>query len=97
LKITLRVKELMDERGWGTDELAREASLDEATAQSVYAEESTEMDMATQGRISQALGVLPHEIVGEVEEPQASSTEVDMPRSDDIPTESRTELKGRGN
>ena len=97
MKVTLQVREIMDQRGWGAEDLAREAGLDEATARSIYAGESTEMDLGTQGRISQALGVLPNEIAGDVEEPQASSTEVEMPRADSVPTESRTELKGRGN
>jgi hypothetical protein len=86
MKITLQVQPLVDARGWTVDEFARQAGLDPATAESVYAGRSTELDLAAHSRISAALGVLPNEILASVEEPQDSAAVVPEPRTLDTPT-----------
>lgn len=86
MKITLHVQPLVDARGWSVDEFARRAGLDPATAESVYAGRSTELDLAAHSRISEALDVLPNEILASVEEPQDSAAVAPEPRTLDTPT-----------
>lgn len=75
MKIRLNVRELVDARGWSVEEFAERAGLDPATARGVYAGESTEMDLADHSRISQALDVLPNEILAAVDEPHSEESE----------------------
>ncbi len=75
MKVTLDVRALVEARGWDVVELARQAELDPATAESIYAGRSTELDLATEARVSQALGVRPDEILVSVEEPHSPESE----------------------
>jgi transcriptional regulator with XRE-family HTH domain len=86
MKVTLHVKPLVDQRGWTVAEFAQQAGLDDATAESLYAERSTEIDLAVQSRVSTALGVLPNEILASVEEPQESAAVAPAPRTLAAPT-----------
>ena len=85
MKVTLAVRELVDARGWDVAEFARQAGLDEETAGQVYAGQPAELEVADHGRISQALGVLPNEILAGVEEAQPSAAEAPAPRSIEAP------------
>ncbi len=85
MKVTLAVRGLVDARGWDVAEFARQAGLDEATAGQVYAGQPAELEVADHGRISQALGVLPNEILAGVEEAQPSAAEAPAPRSIEAP------------
>ena len=87
MRVTLAVRELVDARGWDVAEFARRAGLEEATARGAYEGESTELDLAAQGRIAEALGVLPNAILGSVEEPQPSATDAPAPRTLPAPEE----------
>ncbi len=71
MRVTLNVKALVDAHGWDVTELARQVGLDPATAESIYAGRSTEIDLATHSRVSQVLGVRPDEILVSVEEPHS--------------------------
>lgn len=97
MRVTLAVKELMDARGWDVAELARQAEIDPATAESIYAGRSTEMDLATHSKVSEVLGVLPNEILVSVEEPHSSDSERNIAAAsyqrDDLPTEQRPDLE----
>lgn len=75
MKVTLDVRALAEARGWDVAELARQAELDPATAESIYAGRSTEMDLATEARVSAALGVRPDEILVSVEEPHSPESD----------------------
>jgi DNA-binding Xre family transcriptional regulator len=92
MKATLRVKELVDERGWNVRELARQADLDPETAQSMYEGRSTEMELSALSRLSEVLGVLPDEIVASVEEKQPSAQDAPAPRSIDTSEEDITHI-----
>ncbi len=81
MKVALQIKELVDERGWDVAELARVADIDERLAQDLYNGRPTDIDLASESRISQALGVRPDEILADVVEPQPSASEAPMPRS----------------
>ena len=85
MKVTLAVRELVDARGWDVAEFARQAGLDEETAGQVYAGQPAELEVADHGRISQALGVLPNEILAGVEEAQPSAADAPAPRSIEAP------------
>lgn len=85
MRVSLRVRELADARGWDVAELARQAGVDPRTAQSMYAGEPVEMDLATQGQLAQALGVLPNDLVAQVEEPQPSAMDAPAPRDESVP------------
>jgi hypothetical protein len=81
MKVILAVRELVDARGWDVAEFARLTGLDEETAGRAYAGQPVELELADHGRISEALGVLPNEIVAGVEEPQPSAVDAPAPRS----------------
>jgi DNA-binding Xre family transcriptional regulator len=81
MRLTVHIKELADTRGWDTQELANRIGADPQTTQSLYEGRSTEIDVATLGRLSQALGVLPHDILASVEEKQPSASDAPPPRS----------------
>ncbi len=96
MRVCLRVRELLDARGMGVDDLARLTGMDPQTARSVYDGQPTEMDLTTQGHIAQALGVRPDEILGEVQEEQPSVLDLqeeqgrdldvqEMPRDESVP------------
>ncbi len=85
MRVALQIRELVDARGWDVSELARVAEVDQQTAQDLYDGKPTEIDLATESRLSQALGVRPDELLADVEEPQPSASEAPMPRS--IPDE----------
>ena len=87
MKVTLAVRELVDARGWDVAEFARQAGLDEETAGQVYAGQPVELELADHGRISEALGVLPNEILANVEEAQASAADAPAPRSIEVPAD----------
>ncbi len=83
MKVTLAVKDLVDARGWDLAGFAQQAGIDPETARHVYAGHSTELDLPAHARISQALGVLPNEILARVEEPQPSAADAEAPRTID--------------
>src|SRR5215208_3505468 len=85
MKATLAVRELVDARGWDVAEFARQAGLDEEIAGRAYAGQPIELDLADHGRISEALGVLPNEILADVEEAQPSAADAPAPRSIEAP------------
>ena len=87
MKVTLAVRELVDARGWDVAEFARQAGLDEETAGQVYAGQPVELELADHGRISEALGVLPNEILAGVEEAQPSAADAPAPRSIEVPAD----------
>ncbi len=94
MKVSLRVKELVDARGLNAQELASQTGVDAETASRIYNGESVEMDLTTLGALAQLLGVLPNELVAEVEEPQQSVIDTgEMPRSIDVPTQGIDEIK----
>jgi DNA-binding Xre family transcriptional regulator len=71
MKLTLE-KELVTQHGWNVQELANRAGLDDQTAQCLAEGTPVEIDLPTLSRLSEALGVLPNELVAEVEEPETS-------------------------
>ena len=85
MKVTLAVRELVDARGWDVAEFARQAGLDEETARQAYVGQPVELELADHGRISEALGVLPNEILAGVEEAQPSAADAPAPRSIEAP------------
>ncbi len=85
MKVTLAVRELVDARGWDVAEFARQAGLDEETAGRIYAGQPVELELPDHGRISEALGVLPNEILADVDEAQPSAADAPAPRSIEVP------------
>ena len=85
MKVPLAGRELVAARGWDVAGFARQAGLEEETAGQVYAGQPAELEVADHGRISQALGVLPNEILDGVEEAQPSAAEAPAPRSIEAP------------
>jgi DNA-binding Xre family transcriptional regulator len=71
MKLTL-AKELVAERGWNVQDLANRAGLDAEAAQCLAEGTPVEIDLPTLSRLSEVLGVLPNELVAEVEEPETS-------------------------
>lgn len=57
--IIWRVEELADQRGWGAQELAEAAGLDQKTVRNILAGRATRVDLNTIARLSRALGVGP--------------------------------------
>ncbi len=57
--IAWRVKELVEQRGWGTGRLAEAAGLDPKTVRNIVAGRATRVDLDTIARLSRALGVGP--------------------------------------
>lgn len=89
MKVTLNVKALVDARGWDAGDLAAQADLPRATAEHLYAGHSTELDLAAEARVCQALGVLPQDILVSVEEPQPSVAVAPAPRGIATPSYQR--------
>jgi DNA-binding Xre family transcriptional regulator len=58
-KITWRVEDLAEQRGWGARQLAEEAGLDQKTVRNILAGRATRVDLNTIERLSRALGVGP--------------------------------------
>src|SRR5688500_6531957 len=81
VKVAVRIKELVDERGWNAQQLAQTIGTDEQTARSLYDGQPTELDLAALGHLAEALGVTPPEIVAEVQEKQPSVEVAPSPRS----------------
>lgn len=81
MKVALQIKELVDSKGWDVAELARAADIDERVAHDLYNGRPTDIDLASESRLSQALGVRPDEILADVEDPQPSASDAPMPRS----------------
>lgn len=59
LRITWRVKELAEQRDWGTGQLVEATGLDPKTVRNILAGRATRVDLDTIARLSQALGVGP--------------------------------------
>ena len=79
--IRARIKEPADARGWDAAQLAGQAGVDQQTAQLLYAGQPATIDLATLSRLSQAFGVLPHELIESVEEKQPSAADAGPSRS----------------
>lgn len=94
MKVSLRVKELVDASGVGKQELASQTGIDADTLSRIYNGESVEMDLTALGSLAQFLGVLPNELIAEVAEPQQSVIDTgEMPRSIDVPVQGLDEVK----
>ena len=61
--IRLVLRELLDAKGWSQLELARRARLRPATIHALYHNRVTGIDFETLGRLSEALGVEPGDLV----------------------------------
>jgi transcriptional regulator with XRE-family HTH domain len=97
MKVSLRVKELSDARGWSAQDLASQSGLDAETVSHIYSGQSVEIDLTTLGALAQLFDVLPNELVDEVEEPQPSIIETgERPRSIHVPEQDLDDVtKGR--
>ncbi len=93
MKVAVRVKELVDGRGWNVEEFARQAGVDAETAQSLYSGQTTEIELGALGRLSQALGVTPPDIVSDVTEKQLSAGQAPSPRAPEVPEQTMDEIK----
>ena len=71
MKVTLE-KELVAQHGWNVQELANRAGLDAEAARCLAEGTPVELDLPALSRLSEALGVLPNELVAEVQEPETS-------------------------
>ena len=93
MKLALRVKELVDSRGWNLQDFVSQTGLDAETAQRLYQGQSTQIDLSTLGKLCELFGALPNEIVVRVDEPQPSVAEgAPMPRSIDVPVQGIDEV-----
>lgn len=93
MKVSLNVRKLVDEHGWNPETLADRTGVDLETAQGMYSGQPVEIDMETLSQVSEVLGVLPNEIVTEVEEQQPSASDEPAPRDPDVPGQSPDEIK----
>ncbi len=94
MKVALRLNELMAARGLDAQTLSAQVGLTPDVAQSLFAGEPAEIDLPTLDRLSQVLGVLPNELVTEVEQPQPSVLDqAEPPRSIDVPVQGMDEIK----
>ncbi len=79
MKVALRVKELVDARGWDVRELAHRTGVDEQKADDLYHGRTTQIDLSTFGDLCTVLGVEPAEILVAVEEQEPSVIEQTPP------------------
>ena len=93
MRLSTRVKELVDQRGWSMQEFANAVGVDQATAERIYSGQSAEMDLATLSSLSQALGVTPPEIVAQVQEAQPSIGDAPSPRDPDVDVQTMDQVK----
>ncbi len=94
MKVALRLNELAAARGLDAQALTSRAGLAPDMAQSLFAGEAAEIDLPTLGRLAELLGVLPNELVAEVQEPQQSVIDgAEPPRSIDVPVQTMDEIK----
>ena len=97
MKVALRLKEAMAARGLDAQTLAGQAGLTPDVARSLFAGEPAEIDLPTLDRLARVLGVLPNELVAEVEQPQPSVLDqAEPPRSSAVPTQDMDEIKKSG-
>ncbi len=97
MKVALRLNEFMAARGLDAQTLTAQVGLTPDVARSLFAGEAAEIDLPTLDRIAQVLGVLPNELVTEVEQPQPSVLDqAEPPRSTTVPTQGVDEIKKSG-
>ncbi len=85
MKVSVQIQQLVAERGWDIQELARQVAVDEETAEQLYRGQPAEIDLPTLSRLSEALGVLPNDIVVAVPEKQPSAAVTPPPRDPHVP------------
>jgi DNA-binding Xre family transcriptional regulator len=94
MKVALRLDEMAAAHGLDAQSLAAQAGVTPDVAQGLLAGEAVEIELSTLGRLSELLGVLPNELVAEVEEPQQSVADgAEPPRSIDVPKQGMDEIK----
>lgn len=94
MKVALRLDQLTAGNGLDAETLAAQTGVTSEVAQSLLAGESTEIELSTLGRLAEMLGVLPNELVAEVDDPQQSVIDgAESPRSLDVPTQGMDEIK----
>jgi DNA-binding Xre family transcriptional regulator len=94
MKVALRLDQVAQGRELDAQTLASQAGITPEVATSLLAGEPAEIELSTLSRLSELLGVLPNELVAEVEEPQESVTEgAEPPRSIDVPRQDMDEIK----
>lgn len=94
MKVALRLDQLAAGHGVTAESLAAQAGITSEVAQSLLAGEPTEIELSTLSRLAEMLGVLPNELVAEVEEPQQSVVDgAASPRSIDVPGQGMDEIK----
>lgn len=94
MKVALRLDQLAAGKGVDAETLAAQTGVTSDVAQSLLAGEPTEIELSTLSRLAELLGVLPNELVAEVEEPQQSVVDgAEPPRSIDVPGQGMDEIK----
>ena len=94
MKVKLDVRSLAEAQGLSVDDFASRTGLDRDVGQAIYDGQEVEIDLTALSHIATALGVLPNEIVSEVEEPQASVIDgAEPPRDVEVPVQSLEEIK----
>jgi hypothetical protein len=94
VKVKLDVRNLIDAQGLSVDEFVSRAGLAPDVGKAVYDGQEVEIDLTALSRIATTLGVLPNEIVSEVEEPQPSTADGAAPPRDlGVPEQTLDEIK----
>ncbi len=88
MKVSVQIQQQVAERGWDIQELARQIEVEMETAEQLYRGQPAEIELGTLGRLSQALGVLPNDIVVAVPEKQPSAADAPPPRDPTVPLQS---------
>lgn len=93
MKVALRVDQVTGS-AVNAQSLAAEAGITSEVAQSLLSGEATEIELSTLGKLAEMLGIMPNELVAEVEEPQHSVIDgAKSPRSIDVPDQSMDQIK----
>src|SRR4051794_32059715 len=94
MKVALRVDQLAAGHGLDAQSLASQAGVTPEIAASLLAGQPVQIELSTLSTLSQMLGVLPNELVAEVDEPQQSVVDgAASPRSIDVPAQPMDEIK----
>lgn len=64
--IRVRVKELLEERGWSVARLARKADMDYKTVDRLIKDPTAEVTTITLGRLADALDISIHELIEDI-------------------------------
>lgn len=94
MKVALRIDQMAAGGAVDAQTLAAQAGIAPETAQHLLAGEPTEIELSTLSKLAKVLGVMPNELVAEVEDPQHSVIDgARSPRSIDVPDQSMDEIK----